>query len=302
VRTFLRYLLSLSMLALLLLAGCDGDRQPVAEVATETRELVLPHGRFASLDVLWRLREPLAGRSDQLFVFVHLLDGPGSVLRTFDYAWPDGWQAGSSVRHRVSLHQSSLGPPLEPGSYSLSLGLYDGEGHRWPLLTRGDPVDRYEYHIADVRVPAETGGEPMFSFSPEWLDSELGRDRQVLARRWLAGSGHLRVGEIDQAGAVWLRLLLPSPTEQQELVLAEGATQQGAVVRADCGVVEVELAGVGHHEVVLPISPPAEGDSCTIEIEPDFYLLELESGARRTLSLDGLAWAPGTSRRSASAE
>jgi len=64
------------------------------------------------------------------------------------------------------------------------------------------------------------------------------------------------------------------------------------VVRSDCGDVEVRLAGPGSHDVVLPIRPADDGDSCGIDITPNFYLLELESAELRAVSLDALAWAP----------
>ena len=228
-------------------------------------------------------------------MFVHLLDEPGSVVRTFDYSWPGGWQTGSRVDQRVILHQSAFGPPLEPGTYALTLGLYDSAGRRWPLIATGEMVDRHEYQVAQVRVAEESSGDPMFQFSADWLDSEPGRDRQVLARRWLAGPGQVRVTGLDGPGEIWLRLLLPTANSDQELVLAEEAAQQATIVRSDCGDVEVQLAGTGSHDIVLPITPRADDDSCAVEIEPNFYLLELESAERRAVALDGLAWSANPS-------
>lgn len=276
---------------LVLMPGCSGEPPAVAIVEVETRELDLPHRRFASLDLSWQPQEPLDGRSGQLRVFVHLLDEPGSVVRTFDHPWPGSWRPGSRADYRVKLHQSALAPPLDPGTYALTLGLYDSEGRRWPLATHGEAVDRHEYQVAEVRVPPESGSEPMFQFSPDWLDSEPGRDRQILARRWLTGAGHLRATGLDRPGELWLRLLLPTAGGEQELVLIEGALQQGAVVRSDCGDVEVRLAGSGSHDVLLPITPDGD-DSCAIAITPNFYLLDLESAERRAVSLDVLAWSP----------
>lgn len=281
--------------ALVLGSGCGDAPSPVAQVEVVGGEIELAHRRFVPVDLIWRMQEPLHGRSGQLYVFVHLLDEPGSVLRTFDYAWPGGWQSGGRAEHRVNLHQSALGPALEPGTYALTFGLYDGEGTRWPLATSGEMVDRYEYRIADVRVPAAPDSEPMFQFSPEWLASEPGRDRQVLTRRWLTGPGHFRAGGLEGAGELWLRLLLPAAGEHQELVLAEGASQQEAVVRSDCGEVEIRLAGVGSHDVVMPIRSADDDEPCAVEITPSFYLLELESAERRAVALDGLAWSPGSS-------
>ena len=279
------------MAVLALTAGCGGEPAPVAVVEVDSSEIDLVHGRFVSLNLSWRMQEPLAGRSGQLHVFVHLLDEPGSVVRTFDYRWPGSWQPGSRAEHRVTVHQSATGPPLDPGTYALTLGIYDGDGRRWPLTTRGELVERHEYRIADVRVPAESSGEPMFQFSPDWLDSEPARDRQVLGRRWLAGAGYLRATGVERAGELWLRLMLPTAGSRQQLVLGEGAAQQGTTVRTACGDVEVHLTGTGSHDILLPMTPADDG-SCTVEIEPNFYLLELEAGERRTLSLDGLAWAP----------
>lgn len=288
----------------LLLPGCHRESPAVATVDVKTPVLDLPHRSFAPLSLSWRLHEPLVGRSGRLRVFVHLLDEPGSVVRTFDHPWPGSWRPGSRVDYTVDLHQSALAPPLEPGAYALTLGLYDGEGRRWPLATQGEAVDRHEYRVAEVRVPPESGSEPMFQFSPDWLASEPGRDRQILMRRWLTGPGHVRATGLERAGELWLRLLLPTGGAEQELVLTEGAQQQGVVVRCGCGEIEVRLAGSGIHDVVLPIEPGSEGadDSCAIEIAPNFYLLELDSAERHTVSLEVLAWSPQSSRRSSSAE
>ena len=284
--------LFLLLLVFALATGCGGEPLAVAVVEVDSSEIELSHGRFVTLDLSWRMRGELTERAGPLHVFVHLLDEPGSVVRTYDYRWPGTWQPGGRAEHRLTVHQSATGPPLDPGTYALTLGIYDGEGRRWPLTTRGELVERHEYRIADVQVPAESGGEPMFQFSPDWLDSEPARDRQVLGRRWLTGPGHLRATGVHRAGEIWMRLMLPAPDSQQQLVLAEGAAQQGTEVRTDCGDVEVRLAGTGSHDIVMPIAPVGDEGSCTIEIEPNFYLLELDSGERRTLSLDALAWAP----------
>ena len=274
------------------ISGCGGEPRSVATVEVESSDLELPHRGFTTLGLSWRVEEPLPGRTGKVRVFVHLLDEPGSVVRTFDHDWPDGWRPGSRVGYRVRLHQSALAPPIEPGSYALTLGLYDEAGRRWPLSVRGEPVDRHEYRVAQVRVPTDAGDEPTFQFSPEWSDSEPGRDRQILARRWLTGPGHLRAAGLEGAGELWLRLVLPSPGGGQELVLLEGAAQQEAVARSECGDVEVQLAGAGSHDVVLPMAPTADGDACDIHIEPNSYLLELESAQRRAVGLDVLAWRP----------
>lgn len=138
---------------------------------------------------------------------------------------------------------------------------------------------------------------PATQFSAEWLDSEPGRNRQVLARRWLTGAGHLQVSALEQPGELWLRLMLPDAGDRHELVLVEDSSQPDAKVRTGCGGVEVRLTGAGSHDTVLPVDPGAGEGGCTVEIVPDFYLLQLESGERRTLSLSGLAWSDGPAER-----
>ena len=285
-------------LAAALLAACGDEPPVVATVKVGASEIVLPYGRFVDFDLAWRARGPLTGREGPLHVFVHLRDESGSVVRTFDFAWPGSWRQGERLETRVILHQSTMGPPLDPGGYGLTLGIYDGVGRRWPLDAGGELVDRHEYRVAEVRVPAESSAEPMFQFSPEWLEVEPGRDRQVLARRWLSGAGQLRISGLEGPGELWLRLMVASPDERQELVLGEGASQPGALVRTDCGEVEARLAGFGSHDLVLPITPGGEAEACSVDVTPNFYLLQLDSGERRTVSLDGLAWSDGPSRRS----
>lgn len=284
--------LLLFLSALALAPGCERAPSSVAEVEVGSTFLELPHRRFTALALSWRLQEPLAGRTGQVRVFVHLRDEPGSVVRTFDHPWPGSWRAGRRVEYRVNLHQSALAPPLAPGTYALTLGLYDDEGRRWPLSVSGELLDRHEYRVAEVRVPPGAGNEPLFQFSPDWLETEAGRDRQIVARRWLRGPGLLRASGLGGAGELWLRLQVPSPAADQQLVLTEGASQQGVVVRSDCGEVEVQLAGQGGHDVLLPITPGGDGDACSVHITPNFYLLELASAERRAVSLDVLAWAP----------
>lgn len=289
------------LLALALVPACGGSPPPVAGLEVELGRSELPHRGFVSLRLVWRPREALAPEGS-LRVFVHLIDDESSVARTFDHDWHGSWRPGDRVDYSIRLHQSALAPPLAPGAYGITVGLYDEAGQRWPLATRGEPVARYEYRVADVTVPPEAGDAPIFQFSPEWLDVEAGRDLQVLARRWLSGPGHLRAAGIEGPGELWLRLWLPEPGNQQQLVLGEGARQQGAVIRSECGGVEVRLAGRGEHDVLLPLGPPAvevagEAGACAVRIEPNFYLRELDSLARRTLSVEVLAWAPSAADR-----
>lgn len=277
---------------LALSGGCRGDAPPVAEVELAASDWLLPHRSFLPVELSWRLNRPLDGVEGEPLVFVHLLDGDGNVVRTFDHPWPGSWRPGTRHDYAVNLYQSALAQPLEAGSYSLTLGVYDRAGNRWPLAAGGQAVDRFEYLVGEVRVPEESGG-PTFQFSHSWLPPEAGRNRQVISRRWLPGEGQLEVSGIDRPGTLWLGLWLPAPGASQQLVLSEGATQQGAVLRSGCGGVEASISGPGRHEVELRLEAPADpAQRCTVAVQPSFYLLGLDSLERRALSLEVLAWRP----------
>ena len=113
--------------ALLALAsvGCGRDR-PVAELEAEPAALRLDFPRFAVLTLTFRITGERPGGPGPLpIVFVHLLDGSGTVVRTFDHPFPAAWRVGATVEDRVTLYQSALARPLAPGPYRLTVGLYD---------------------------------------------------------------------------------------------------------------------------------------------------------------------------------
>ena len=73
-------------------------------------------------------------------VFVHLLDSGGSIARTFDHPLPGEWISGREEEYSIALYQSALAPPLNDGTYRLTVGLYDDSGMRWPLESVGGAV------------------------------------------------------------------------------------------------------------------------------------------------------------------
>ncbi len=121
-------------------------------------------------------------------------------------------------------------------------------------------------------------------------------DRQVLARRWLVGEGSIRVSQIPEAGKVWMMINLPNRQEgSEELILENGAKEPMVQVGNSCGESEVTLAGLGLHEIELAMAPGPEGqapEECEITFRPNFQVLALDTMARRSISLEVLAWSP----------
>ncbi len=281
----------------LLLFGCRDSAPPVAELAVEPHRLEMTYPGFLNLKLSWRLKSELGETEGDPLVFVHLLDEPGSVLRTFDHRLKFDWKAGRTQDYEIKLYQSGLAPPLAAGDYHLTVGLYDIGGKRWPLAVEGAEVDQYEYTVANVSVLEDSGDVPMFYFSSAWLGLEGGTDRQILGRRWLSGEGTIRVAEIPAAGSIWMLVRIPElESEVDELNLEEGAEQPAVLISSACSSVEISATGFGTHEIEVLLGeegsePPEE---CELTIKPNFYILKLDTLARRSVALDVLAWAHAT--------
>jgi hypothetical protein len=220
------------------------------------------------------------------------LDAQGTVLRTFDHPFPEPWKAGNPVSYEIKLYQSALAQPIAAGKYRLTVGLYGQEGTRWPLDGAGDKVGRHEYLAATVAAGAKGSG-PRFAFSPQWLPTEPGTDRQVVARRWLVGRGAIRVSGVRKKGTVWLALYIPRPGPGDKLVYEPGATAPAAMVSSTCGV-EANVSGQGVHDIELPIEPSAGGDTCRLAVRANFHLEPQQGGPQRAVSIENLAWIPSS--------
>lgn len=285
-------LVAAALLAVLL--GCDDAPPPVADLAIEPTESTLGFPDFTKLSMRWEVKAPLGETEGEPLVFVHLLDKPGSVIRTFNHPLRFEWQPGRRSEYEITLFQSALAPPLAPGSYLLSIGLYDTSGRRWPLDVAGEEVDRFEYHAGDISVVDETAETPRFFFSPSWMAIEGGMDRQILARRWLVGEGTIRVSEIKKPGTTLMVFNIPAPLSgSEELILDEGAEQPTLKVLSNCGETEISASGLGTHEIELPVTADADGrvpDECEIVIRPNFRFLAIDTLGRRSVSLEVLAW------------
>lgn len=282
-----------------IVAGCRQAEPEVAafEAAPAYFELAFPQMREIELRL-----EPLAplpavpDEREKPIVFVHLLDEPGSVVRTFDHPLPASWTPGRPIIWRVRVHQSALGEPLEPGEYLLTAGVHRG-GHRVALRTAAERVARLEYRIATVSVPAgaEGGTVPLARFSADWLPPEAGFDRQILARRALAAGaiGTLQFGPVERAGRILLGVLIPeSAGPAARLEILDGASQPKVRIGSTCGGGQPEIAGTGRFDVELEVAPAAGARICEVTIAPNFRITSSESAQATSVRLEVLAWEP----------
>lgn len=286
------------------LAACDTQESLVAELEVEPSQLELGYSEVRRLRLSWSLLEPweeevVRGRGgpvgEELRVFVHLIDSPGSVLRTYDHQFPidaAAWREGELVAYDIEIHQSALGPPLGAGTYGLTMGLYGSDGRRWPLAVDGAEVDQYEYRVATVEV-LPPSVSPVFRFSDSWRPIDSGLDRQVLGRRWLTDDGSIWITRPERVRSVWMELLVPTAEAGlSRLMLEEGAGELAVRLESVCGGAEVLLTGSGRHQVEVPIGGPkdAADTECEIVLRPNFELLLNGSLERRSILLEALAW------------
>jgi hypothetical protein len=279
-------------------AGCGRQEPAVAELRVEPARLRLGPAELQRLRFTWSPSAPLAG-GGQPTVFVHLLDRREKVVRTFDHLFPQRWSEGEPVAYDVAVFQSALAPPLVPGKYRLSVGLYGPGGERWALDGLGKPLRRDEYVAAAVEVPADGGG-PRFVFPPEWGPLEPGSDRQVLARRWLAGEASFRLEGVRGRGAVWLVLRIPSadgPGQSLQLDGGSGAPSVRIRVSDSCGGVETAVSGPGRHEIEMPVDEVPQDGICTIALRPNFRFVAPGLAGPRSASLETAAWISAANRR-----
>jgi hypothetical protein len=293
-----------SALAVCLVAvsGChkEDDAPAVARIEVQPRTLRLPYPELTLLHLTWT---PLASLGDATpptqppppTVFVHLLDGKGGVVRTFDHTFPQAWVEGTPVSYDLKLYQSAIADALPAGQYRLSIGLYAKGGKRWPLEGLGKPIGRREYLAAVVEAQTSSDA-PRFVFSPNWLPVEAGTDRQVVARRWLSEeNGTISLEDVRGPGAVWMMVRIPAAVDANEKLVLNGggANVPKVLVRGSCGGVEIEVSGTGAHEIEMPVGGPGEGGACRISFIPNFRLVSTAVPQQRSISLESIAWTPG---------
>jgi hypothetical protein len=299
----------LPLLAVLLVSAARCHRPPpvAGRLEAQPRSMSLPYPWLANLRLTWTPAAESAeggGTPAEPLVFLHLLDAKREVLRTFDHPFPEHWSAGTPVTYDVKVYQSALAPPLDPGRYRLSIGLYDRGGKRWTLEGLGKPIGRQEYLAAEVEVPPQPAG-PRFAFSAAWLPVEAGGDRQVVARRWLSEqAGEIQVNAIPGPGTLWLAFRIPpGDGTAEKLVFHDPASNApAAVVRGTCGAVETAISGPGPHEVEMPVDGPGPDGSCRISLLPNFHLVAADRPQPRSVALENAAWVPAGARAPAPAE
>ena len=277
--------------ALVAAAGCGGEGEPVARLEVDPGTIELPHGSFVNLRFTWEQLAPLDGASGSPRVFVHLLDGEGRLVRTFDHDPEGPWRAGERWSYTTRIFQSFLAPPLPPGTYALTAGLYDAEGNRWPLAVDGETVDEGEYRLARVEVPEGGPDQPALAFSQAWSPTLAGSDRQVVGYRWLTGAGDIVLQEVPGSGTLWLGLRVPAEGGELQRRMNDPEAPAGAVPRVEietsCSGFQAQVSGEGSHGVDVPVTPN-EG-RCAVTLDPN-YVMSTLAGARRSLTLEVVAW------------
>jgi len=276
------------------LGGCEKTPEPVASVKIEPTQIHLPYPGSVTIEMDWEMQASLDDISTPPLVFVHLLDDEGSVERTFDHVLPFAWQPGTSESYELTLYQSALAPPMDPGIYRLSVGLYEVGGQRWSLSGSGEEVAKLEYLLATVDTQSDPSAVPMFYFSPSWLPLEAGTDVQVLGRRWLTDEGVIRVAEVPAAGRVGLWMEISEAIAQvEEMSLLEGETEPRIDITSTCGGQEDSVAGYGVHEIQVTVLATEDGslpEECEIVLRPNYQVVEVATLARRSVGLQILTW------------
>lgn len=280
--------------------GCGKPGEPVAELVVSPSEIELQSGTFVELSLRVLPRADL-GRGVSPTVFLHLVDEPGSVLRTFDHRLPGEFRRGHELTYRVRIYQSALAEPLAPGTYTLTAGLHDGVSQRYPLHGAFPEVARLEYAVAKVHVPPASPSAPTARYSSTWLPVEAGLDRQIVARRPLAGAGPgtLQIGPLQGPGEILLRFGLPQPGSGRLERLA-GESSSKVRLSSSCGSFQAELPGEAGAdgsgvEIQVPVPPTAQPVECDLEVAPNFVVRTESPVEGRSIVLEILAWRAGAS-------
>lgn len=272
------------------LAGCGSEpTEPVARLSVSPAAVELGYPQSASLSADWEMTGPLS--AEPPWVFVHLLDESGAVVRTFDHELPFPWRPGETGSAPIELWQSALAPPLPAGGYRLTLGLYSPrDGRRWALDTEAPEAAAGEYEAAEVQVLAPTS-EIELAFEGSWWPPQEGSDRQVLARRWLQREGTMEVSGLTEPVVLELGVLFPEAEAGTRQVLVEGADRARLRISSPCAPAEESLESPGYHRVELALEAPEDG-RCEVRLEPSFVLVDLKALVSRSVSIERLTLRP----------
>lgn len=232
------------------LVSCTREKEPIASVRVTPTTLVLRHGQCAPLKFDWNPTLPLVKRDGTPRVFVHLLDGPHQLVRTFDHSLPFQWTPGRAESYDIDVCHSALAPPLAAGAHVLKIGIYDDMiGYRWPLDAPGVETGNRSYQVAGVSVPASGGSIPGFVFESGWQLPETAGDKQIVARRQFRSGATLVLSGVSESGVVKL-IVRPS-------------AQSGALTIDSCGSPPMTFTEPRPHSVDIPITA-ATGGTCQL--------------------------------------
>lgn len=138
--------------ALALVAGC-ARRRPVGSLEITPREAAVSPAACVPLRFTFRPEAALDRVHGRPTVFVHFRADSAHLVGGLDHPLPGPWVPGVVQSYEIQLCPASLDPPLGPGRYRITAGLYDDSwGYRWPLETGAEELDRREYLLARVNV------------------------------------------------------------------------------------------------------------------------------------------------------
>lgn len=259
---------------------------PVAELLLAATDVPLIYAASTSLPVDWKPLRDLDPSDASPFLFVHLLDRDGRILRTYDRPAP----AQLTGRDTIEIWQTLLTEPLPVGRYRLTIGLYDtASGRRWRLETGGVEIDEGKYEIARVEVASTRRETPSLIFEGEWLEADVGQKHNP-GRRWMGERGTIRVFRTDGWSELVLSLAtIELPADQYPLTYARGASTPELVIRNGCDSdAETRLDGYGVWTVALKLNAD---DPCVITLDPNFVMVDPE-GKRRSIGLEAAFFRP----------
>ncbi len=300
------------------LACAPDPGPPLAELRAGVAERPLVHASSTRIPVEWKSLGELDLPSPSPYLFVHIAEGDGNVLRTFDREMP----SASAQLEYIEIWQSALAEPLPSGSYRLITGLYDvATGRQWQVETNGTQIDDGKYEIAVIEVETAERKTPGLGFEGEWFPPEAGQKHNP-GRRWLGKGGAIRL----QEHAGWSELVLAIsmtalPADRHRLVMEE-ANEPQLVIRNGCeadsgdqslgdasdgddqdpgdagdgddlglgdGASEIRITGYGLHSASLRLGARGE---CSIFLGPNFVMLDLEDFTIRSVGLESAFFRP----------
>src|ERR1700730_8713264 len=88
-----------------LIAGCR-DKSPVARVTILPPAIKITQGQCTTPTLRWNMLRALDRQRGHPVVFVHLLQQPHDVVRTYDHPFSGTWKPGASIDDALELCQS----------------------------------------------------------------------------------------------------------------------------------------------------------------------------------------------------